>query len=135
MMYKPLFYLGSTIHGIENVELRCSGFDVDVFYEYQSEELEVRKVRFTICIAFGYENIENLSRWSSEAFDTIVEVSDSDWQQGYVERWPKHLTWPNKEKLRHFLMICSNWGGLNILAESFEVEEIARSEAPESLRH
>ena len=132
--YKPLFYLGSTIHGIENVELRCSSFDVDVYYEYQAEELEIRRARFKACIAFGYENIKNLTHFVEEAFDTIVEVSGSDWLQGHLENWPQHMSWPDKEKLRHFMMICSNWGALQFIAESFEVDEVARSGAPESLR-
>ena len=133
--YERVHNLGSTIRGIESVELRLTGSSLNFFYIFQTEAgYRCGKIVFQAVSAHRFDSIDSVDDLVEEAYDGIVRAHGTPWLEAGREHHPCGAGLPEREELKHYILVGSNWGVLQVLAEDFAFQEIAWDLAPESLK-
>jgi hypothetical protein len=100
-----------------------AGRDFEMRFDYKSGREQMRGV-----VAFrkvrGYRQRAEIycTEWHiKEAYDTVVEIQDSDWSKEFLEIAPDHHK--NSWVMRHFMLYVDSFGCLEVLCESVELIE------------
>ena len=77
-------------------------------------------IRFNSVMAYKYLNAFHCTAWHIDAYDTVVEVSDSDWVRSAYAAMDENQR-KNLQKLRHFMIFFDDGGAYEALAQSVDL--------------
>lgn len=95
------------------------GGEAELRYEFERDDVSVRGgIRFEKVRAFRFRGEGHCTTWHLQgAYDTLVEVSPSDWTAELLGAEPSE-TWGRWE-IRHFLIFIDSAGAYEIAAASW----------------
>lgn len=119
MKTNKLLELRTSGSGCGDIRMVFDGITLTVEYEFCSKiGNEVASVRFDGVIAHCFRDEMHSYGFPDSSYDAIVEVDSSDWIKQLASDEPKNVRSVNEAK--HFVVMLSNNGFLEIVATSFE---------------
>ena len=109
--------------GCGDIQMVSDGSDLRVAFEHYSEidgcDL-ISTIRFLGVAAFRFHNEMHSAGYFESSYDAVVEVSESRWRRKLHGVEPKQIMGTVSE-MRHFAVLFSSNGYLEVVAESFEL--------------
>ncbi len=119
---RTVLELPVTDAGCGHVRIVATGISLDAEYEHFSEELRAdvtAVIRFSGVTAYRFRNEMHALGFSQGSYDALVEIVDSVWRRELLGIEPTGI-WGSVEGKRHFAVLFSNNGYLEVIAEEFE---------------
>lgn len=108
--------------GCGGIRVSSSSLNLRVEYEYFSEELKkdlVGSFRLLGVTAYRFRNEMHSAGFSEGSYDNLVEIIESEWTQELLSIEPSGI-WGSVEHKRHFAVLFSSNGYLEVIADGFE---------------
>lgn len=104
----------------EDVVFTFPGGNAELRYMYEwNGSMHAGGLRFRRVRAYRFRTERNCTLWHIEdAYDTLVEVEQSDWVRELLEAEPSDIR--GQWKMRHFMIYIDSAGAYEVVAESFE---------------
>ena len=122
MTSNKLAHLPIPQSGCGNTRLSCDGLSLSIEFEYRSQgAAAIGTIQFEGVVAYRFANEMHSEGFVPEAYESVAEVTGSEWKQRLVSAAPIGVT--NAKSARHFAIFLSSNGYFEVLAESFRIEE------------
>lgn len=123
MKVKKLLELPISGSGCANIRVIASSAELLVMYGFNSEKDSSRligQILFDSVIAYSFRNTMHSEDYAEGSYDSLVEVSGSNWINWLLEIEPPMIgnTVANK---KHFAMFFSENGYLEVVAEEYKI--------------
>src|SRR6266511_3380326 len=109
-MTKTLITLPVPGSGVDFIRIEADGPNLTAEFQYWDDADTVGTLKFTRVVAFRFRNEPNSHGRILDAYDAVVEVTESEWLSQLQE----------KEGRRHFAVYFSNYGYLEVAARDVE---------------
>lgn len=122
MSERMVMELPVTDAGCGSIRIVASSTRLDAQYQYFSESLSADRVgtiRFNGLRAYRFRSEMHSLGFAEGSYDALVEIADSPWRQELLKIEPSGI-WGSVEDKRHFAVLFSNNGYLEVIAETFE---------------
>lgn len=126
--------------GCGSLRVTASSVRLLAQYEYigwgeegETPERLVGGLVFTRVIAFRFSDEMHSGVFPRESYDAVVEMTESSWRQQAIDGEPPAIIGGGAKNYRHYAILFSNNGFLEVLANSFHVEAPKKGGLPEDI--
>lgn len=78
-------------------------------------------LRFSGVVAYRFRNELHSAGFSSEAYESLAEIHESEWRDELVSMEPVGIS--SAKESKHFVAFLSSNGYFEVLADSFKMDE------------
>ena len=108
--------------GCGDIRMRSDGCQFLIEYEYRSDE-DGRDLIGAICFSevtgYRFRDEMHSKGFVEGSYDALVEIINSEWCRELLDAEPNG-TWGSVENKKHFAVLFSSNGYLEVVADSFE---------------